>query len=61
MSKSDQPNVQVLEGRPVGIKVLVEFDPDEAMRLTRLAEEAGLSLDNYLKRLVGEAATTRVR
>ena len=61
MSKSDQPNVQVLEGRPVGIKVLVEFDPDEAMRLTRLAEEAGLSLDNYLKRLVGEAATTRAR
>jgi len=61
MSKSDQPNVQVLEGRPVGIKVLVEFDPDEAMRLTRLAEEAGLSLDNYLKRLVGVAATTRAR
>ena len=61
MSKSDQPNVQVLEDRPVGIKVLVEFDPDEAMRLTRLAEEAGLSLDNYLKRLVGEAATTRAR
>jgi hypothetical protein len=53
-------NVEVHEGRPVGVKVLVEFDPEEAKRLTKLAEEAGLSLDDYLKRLV-DAAAARAR
>lgn len=53
-------NVEVHEGRPVGVKVLVEFDPDEAKRLTELAEEAGLSLADYLKRLV-DAAVARAR
>jgi len=41
--------------------VLVEFGAEEAKRLTELAEEAGLSLDAYLKRLVDEAATARTR
>lgn len=54
-------NIQVHEGRPVGVKVLVEFRGDEAKRLTELAEEAGLSLDAYLKGLVDEAATARTR
>ena len=61
MSESEPTDVQAHEGRPVGIKVLVEFDPEEAKRLTELAEEAGLSLDAYLKRLVDDAAATRAR
>jgi hypothetical protein len=59
MSKDEPTNIQVHEGRPVGVKVLVEFGVDEAKRLTELAEETGLSLDAYLKRLVDEAATAR--
>ena len=61
MSESEPTNVQVHEGRPVGVKVLVEFDSEEAKRLTELAEEADLSLDAYLKRLVDDAAATRAR
>lgn len=61
MSESKPVNVQTHRGRPVGVKVLVEFDADEAKRLTELAEAAGLTLDAYLKRLVDEAATARVR
>jgi len=41
--------------------VLVEFEPEEARRLTQLAEEAGLSLASYLKRLAEDAATARTR
>lgn len=52
-------NVHLHEGHPVGVKVLVEFDPDEAKRLTELAEAAGVPLDVYLKRLVDEAARAR--
>ena len=54
-------NVEVHEGRPVGVKVLVEFEPEEARLLTQLAEEAGLSLASYLKRLAEDAATARTR
>jgi hypothetical protein len=61
MSTSEPTNIQVHEGRPVGVKVLVEFGADEAKRLTELAEEAGLSLDAYLKHLASEAATARTR
>ncbi len=61
MSETKPTNTQTHEGRPVGVKVLIEFGPDEAKRLTELAEEAGLSLDAYLKRLVDEAATARTR
>ncbi len=61
MSKSKPSNIQAHEGRPVGVKVLVDFEPDEAKRLTELAEEAGLSLDAYLRRLVDEAVTARTR
>ena len=57
MSTSEPTNIQAHEGRPVGVKVLVEFEAEEAKRLTELAEQAGLSLDSYLKRLVEEAAT----
>ncbi len=41
--------------------MLVEFGPDETKRLTELAEEAGLSLNAYLRRLVDEAATAPAR
>ena len=61
MSTREPTNIQAHEGRPVGVKVLVEFDVDEAKRLTELAEQAGLSLDAYLKHLVDEAATARAR
>jgi hypothetical protein len=61
MSTSEPTNIQAHEGRPVGVKVLVEFEAEEAKRLTELAEQAGLSLDSYLKRLVEEAATARTR
>jgi hypothetical protein len=54
-------HVEAHEGNPVGIKVLVEFSPEEAQRLTELAEDAGLALARYLKRLVEEAATARAR
>jgi hypothetical protein len=54
-------NVEDHEGHPVGVKVLVEFEPEEARRLTQLAEEAGLSLASYLKRLAEDAATARTR
>ncbi len=54
-------NVEAHEGRAVGIKVLVEFDPAEAKRLTELAESAGLSLSDYVKRLVEDAAAARSR
>ena len=33
-------NVEDHEGHPVGVKVLVEFEPEEARRLTQLAEDA---------------------
>ena len=61
MTNSDPTNIQTHEGRPVGVKVLVEFEAGEAKRLTELAEQAGLSLDAYLKRLVDQAATARTR
>lgn len=61
MKESESTNIQAHKGRPVGVKVLVEFGPDEAKRLTALAEEAGVSLDAYLRRLVDEAASARAR
>ncbi len=61
MSKSEPTDIQTHEGRPVGAKVHVEFGGDDATRLTELPEDAGLSLDAYLKRLVDEAATARTR
>lgn len=61
MSSSEFHNVQAHEGRPVGVEVMVEFPPDEAERLTRLAEEAGVTLAEYVRRLVGDAAVARSR
>lgn len=61
MSESKPANIQAHSGRAVGVKVLVEFDPDEAKRLTELAEAAGVPLDTYVKRLVDDAAMPRVR
>ena len=61
MNTREPTNIQAHEGRPVGVKVLVEFGADEAKQLTELAEEAGLPLDAYLKHLVNEAATARTR
>lgn len=61
MNQESLTNVEAHEGRPVGIKVLVEFEPEEARRLTALAEEAGLSLSSYLKRVAEDAAAARTR
>lgn len=57
--EQSKAEIEAHEGRAVGVKVLVDFDPDEATRLTQLANEAGLPLTDYLKRLVADAATTR--
>ncbi|MCP9489738.1 MAG: hypothetical protein MSC31_07655 [Solirubrobacteraceae bacterium MAG38_C4-C5] len=61
MSDDGFTNVQSHEGRSTGVKLLVEFPPQEAERLTRLADEAGLSLGDYVRRLVSEAAAVRSR
>jgi hypothetical protein len=61
MTTDEFSNVEVHEGRPVGIKVLVEFAPEEARRLAERAEEAGLPLAQYVKQLVDEAAAARAR
>lgn len=61
MSADEYTNIEVHEGRPVGIKVQVDFSPTEAQRVTELAAEAGLPLTQYLKRLVEEAAAARAR
>jgi hypothetical protein len=61
MSQEPLTNVEVHEGHPVGVKVLVEFEPEEARRLAQLAEESGLSLASYLKRLAEDAAATGAR
>lgn len=62
MSHEDSPSeVEAHDGRPVGVKVLVEFQPEEARRLAELAEAAGLSLAAYLKRLAEDAAAARAR
>ncbi len=61
MTAQKLANVETHEGRAVAVKVLVEFDPAEAKRLTQLAESAGLSLGDYVKRLVEEAAAARSR
>ncbi len=61
MTEEKLTSVERHEGRPVGVKVLAEFDPAQAERLIELSEQAGLSLADYLKRLVEEAATARSR
>lgn len=61
MSDEELHNVQAHEGRPVGVKLLVEFSPDEAERLTQLADEASVTLTDYVRRLVNDAAATRAR
>ncbi len=61
MTEEKLSNVERHQGRPVGVKVLAEFDPPEAKRLIELSEQAGLSLAGYLKRLVEEAAAARLR
>jgi hypothetical protein len=61
MSADEYSNVEVHEGRPVGIKVQVDFSPAEAQRVSELAAEAGLPLTEYLKRLVEEATAARAR
>lgn len=61
MSANDYGEIEAHEGHPVGIKVLVDFSPEEAQRVTELAEQAGMSLPRYLRRLVEEAAAARAR
>jgi hypothetical protein len=61
MTADERNNVESHEGRPVGIKVQVDFSPEEARRVTELAEQAGLPLTQYLRRLVDEAAAARAR
>lgn len=61
MTDKTPTNVKRHAGRRVGVKLLVELDPDEAERLTELAEEAGAPLDAYVKHLVEEAAAARAR
>jgi hypothetical protein len=59
MSASEYKDIEAHDGHPVGIKVLVDFSPQEAQRVTELAEQAGIPLTQYLKRLVEEAAAAR--
>ena len=59
MAASEFDNIEVHDGRPVGMKVLVEFSPEDARRVTELAELAGIPVAQYLKRLVDEAAAAR--
>lgn len=59
MSDRGFTDVQTHDGHPAGIKIQVEFSPDEAKRLTGLAEEAGLPLADYLRSLVSDAASAR--
>ena len=61
MSHEEYTNIEAHDGRPVGIKVLVDFSAEEAARVTELAELAGIPLTQYLKRLVDEAAAARTR
>jgi hypothetical protein len=59
MAASEFDNIEVHDGRPVGMKVLVEFSPEDAQRVSELAELAGIPVAQYLKRLVDEAAAAR--
>jgi predicted DNA binding CopG/RHH family protein len=61
MSTGDYANIEAHEGRPVGIKVELDFSPDEARRLTELAAAAGLPLTQYIKRVLEETAAARAR
>jgi hypothetical protein len=61
MSTDEYTNVEAHEGRPVGIKLELDFSPDEARRLTELAAAAGLPLTQYIKRLLEETAAARAR
>ena len=40
MGTDEYTNVEAHEGRPVGIKLELDFSPDEARRLTELAANA---------------------
>jgi hypothetical protein len=61
MSANDYGEIEAHEGHPVGIKVQVDFSPEEAQRVAELAERAGMPLTQYLKWLVEEAAAARAR
>ncbi len=59
MSTSEPTNIQAREGRPVGVKVLVEFGAEEAKRLRRpvvSAAVAALVAAVLLSVVVGSAA-----
>ncbi len=60
MTADRYDDIEAHEGHPVGIKVLIDFSPEEAKRVTELADLAGLTLTQYLKLLVEEAAAARV-
>jgi len=61
MSAEEYTNIEAHDGRPVGLKVQLDFSPEEAKRVTELAAQAGLPLTQYLKRLAEGAATARAR
>jgi hypothetical protein len=56
LSEEGFRGVRAHEGRQVGMKLLVELPPDEARRLTQLADEKGTSLTGCVRRLVNDAA-----
>jgi len=56
MTANELDHIEGHDGRAVGIKVLVDFSPEEAERVSELAELAGIPVTQYLKRLVDDAA-----